>query len=80
MEGGVEGTSCKTPQEQARECLDPDQGKIQGPEVMGSGRFQARKRRDFPEWRSGKNPTRNHEFAGWIPGLAQLPVKDLALP
>ena len=26
------------------------------------------------------NPTRNHEVAGLIPGLAQWVIKDLALP
>ena len=25
---------------------------------------------EFPLWRSGNNPSRNHKVAGWIPGLA----------
>ena len=34
--------------------------------------------REFPLWHSGNNPTRNHEVAGWIPGLGQW-VKDPVL-
>ena len=34
---------------------------------------------EVPLWRSKMNPTKNHEVAGLIPGLAQW-IKDLVLP